>query len=481
MTDAGAPLWTADEVGAAVSGRVADGAKDWAAAGVSIDSRTVASGDLFVAIAGPHFDGHDFAAAALAAGAAAAIVSHVPAGLSADAPLVVVDDTLAALWQLGAAARERMTGRVAAVTGSVGKTGTKDALRAALARFAPTHASAASYNNQWGVPLSLARMPRDASYAVFEIGMNHAGEIEPLARLVRPHLAIVTTVEPVHLAFFDSVSAIADAKAEIFRGVEAGGVAVLNRDNAYFDRLAAHARASGLRTIVGFGASSQADARLVRAVSHPHCSCLSADICGQAMTYKVGVPGPHWVSNSLAVLAAVQAFGADLGLAGLALGELAAGAGRGRRSQVAWSGGSIEVIDESYNANPASMGAALALLGAAVPGLRGRRIAVLGDMLELGDDTERLHSALGDAVAASKIDLVFAAGPEMAHLFAALPDAMRGSHAGDSESLVVDLHAAVRAGDIVMVKGSLGSRMGVVVAALVDAHAASDRSNGTHA
>ena len=222
MTDAGAPLWTADEVGAAVSGRVADGAKDWAAAGVSIDSRTVASGDLFVAIAGPHFDGHDFAAAALAAGAAAAIVSHVPAGLSADAPLVVVDDTLAALWQLGAAARERMTGRVAAVTGSVGKTGTKDALRAALARFAPTHASAASYNNQWGVPLSLARMPRDASYAVFEIGMNHAGEIEPLARLVRPHLAIVTTVEPVHLAFFDSVSAIADAKAEIFRGVEAG-------------------------------------------------------------------------------------------------------------------------------------------------------------------------------------------------------------------------------------------------------------------
>ena len=482
MTGPGAPLWTADEVRAAVSGVVPDGAAaGWTATGVSIDSRTVQPGDLFVAITGPNFDGHDFVGAALEAGAAAAIVGRVPCAIPTDAPLVVAGDSLNALRQLGAAARARMTGRIAAVTGSVGKTGTKDALQAALGRFAPTHASAASYNNQWGVPLSLARMPRDASYGVFEIGMNHAGEIEPLARLVRPHLAVITTVAPVHLAFFESVSAIADAKAEIFAGVEPDGVAVLNRDNAYFDRLATHATASGVRTIIGFGASEAADARLVRAVSHPHCSCLSADICGQAMTYKVGVPGPHWVSNSLAVLAAVQALGGDLGLAGLALGELVAGAGRGQRNQILWPGGSVEIIDESYNANPASMGAALALLGAAAPGPNGRRIAALGDMLELGDEAARLHGELGDRVAESEIDLVFAAGSEMAHLFAHLPAAMRGAHATNSESLIADLLAEVRAGDVVMIKGSLGSHMGVVFAALADANAVSDRPNVTHA
>jgi UDP-N-acetylmuramoyl-tripeptide--D-alanyl-D-alanine ligase len=480
MTGAGAVLWTADDVRTAAGGR-ASAAADWTAEGVSIDSRTVQPGDLFVAIAGPNFDGHDFTGAAFEAGASAAIVSHVPDGVPTDAPLIVVEDTLGALWDLGAAGRRRMNGRVAGVTGSVGKTGTKDALQASLSRFAPTHASAASHNNHWGVPLSLARMPRDASFAVFEIGMNHAGEIERLSRLVRPHLAIITTVEPVHLEFFESVVAIADAKAEIFAGLEADGVAILNRDNAHFDRLAARAQASGVREVISFGARDDADARLVRAVSHPHCSCLSADICGQAMTYKVGVPGPHWVSNSLAVLAAVKALGGDLGLAGLALGELAAGAGRGQRRQVVWPGGSVEIIDESYNANPASMGAAVALLDAAEPRPRGRRIAVLGDMLELGRDASRLHGELADTLAASATDLVFAAGPEMAHLFANLPGELRGSHAVDSESLIPDVLANVRAGDVVMVKGSLGSRMGILVAVLAEAHAASVRPNGTHA
>ena len=271
------------------------------------------------------------------------------------------------------------------VTGSVGKTGTKEALRLALARSGETHASVASYNNHWGVPLSLARCPASARYAVFEMGMNHAGEIEPLTRLVRPHVAIVTTVEPVHLEFFGSVEAIADAKAEIFRGLEPGGAAVINRDNPQFARLAARAKSAGVERIVSFGEHAKADARLIKCALHPDCSTVQARILGTDVTYKLGAPGRHVVLNSLAVLAAASLAGADLALAALALADLKPpSGGRGARITLDLPGGTALLIDESYNANPASMRAALALLGQAPMGPRGRRIAVLGDMLELG-------------------------------------------------------------------------------------------------
>ena len=467
MNGAGAndALWTDADVRAALGGGAA-GSAGWEARGVSIDSRTVAAGDLFFAIAGLNFDGHDFVGAALEAGAAAAVVSRDVAGVPDDAPLVRVGNTLEALAALGRAGRARMPGKVAAVTGSVGKTGTKEALRAALQRFAPTHASPLSYNNQWGVPLSLSRMPQESVFGVFELGMNHAGEIGPLAQLVRPHLAIVTTVEPVHLEFFDSVTAIADAKAEIFEGLDEGGIAVLNRDNAFYQRLADAARARGARRIIGFGESDKAEARLIKAASHPQCSCVSADISGQPMTYKIGVPGHHWVMNSLAVLASVQALGGDLGLAGLALAELTPPEGRGDRSRIALGDGAFELIDESYNANPASMGVAIASLGALQPEMEGRRIAVLGDMLELGAESPAFHAGLAGSIVDAGVDLVFTAGPDMAHLHDALPRRMQGAHGADSSELAALVARQVRPGDVVMVKGSLGSRMSLVVQAL---------------
>lgn len=472
-------LWTAAEVFAATGGG-AIGSAEWQATGISIDSRTVQNGDLFFAIAGPNFDGHDYVSAALDAGASAAVVSRIPSGVAADAPLVRVENVLDALSALGRAARARMTGPVAAITGSVGKTGTKEALRAALQRFAPAHASASSYNNHWGVPLSLARMPRDAAFGVFELGMNHAGELRPLTRLVRPRLVIVTNVEPVHLEYFDSVTAIADAKAEIFEGLEEGGIAVLNRDNAFFDRLADAARARGAGRIIGFGQSDAADARLIKAVAHPDCSCVSADICGQPMTYKIGVPGHHWVMNSLAVLASVQALGGDLGLAGLALAELTPPEGRGNRTRVDLGAGSFEIVDESYNANPVSVAAAITSLGALRPEEGARRIAVLGDMLELGSDAPKFHADLAGPLAEAGIDLVFTAGPNMQRLNEALPARMRGGHGADSAEAAANVTRAVRAGDIVMVKGSLGSRMRLVVQALEDLEIADRRAHAAN-
>lgn len=472
-------LWTADEVLSATGG-AASATATRHVTGISIDSRTVQDGDLFFAIAGPNFDGHDYVRAALDAGASAAVVSRVPPGVADGVPLVQVENTLDALSALGRAARARMTGPVAAVTGSVGKTGIKEALRAALQRFAPTHASASSYNNHWGVPLSLARMPRDAAFGVFELGMNHAGELRPLTRLVQPRLVIITNVEPVHLEYFDSVTAIADAKAEIFEGLEKGGVAVLNRDNAFFGRLADAARAQGAGQVIGFGEADAADARLIKAVAHPDCSCISADICGQPMTYKIGVPGHHWVMNSLAVLASVQALGGDLGLAGLALAELTPPEGRGNRTRVELGEGSFEVVDESYNANPVSMAAAISSLGALRPEEGARRIAVLGDMLELGPDAPKFHADLAAPLAETGIDLVFTAGPNMQRLSEALPKKMRGGHGADSAEAAANVTRAVRAGDIVMVKGSLGSGMRLVVQALRDLDTADHRAQAAN-
>jgi UDP-N-acetylmuramoyl-tripeptide--D-alanyl-D-alanine ligase len=458
-------LWTLDAMVAAMGAEKA-GVVPAAANGISIDSRSAVKGDAFFAIKGEARDGHDFVKTALKAGAGLAVVARVQAQRFANAPLLIVDDVLAALCDLARAARARTSAKVIAVTGSVGKTGTKEALRLALAAKGETHVSAHSYNNQWGVPLSLARCPQTAKYAVFEIGMNHAGEIMPLTKLVRPHIAIVTAIEPVHLEYFGSLEKIADAKAEIFCGVEPGGAAVLNRDNNQFARLAAAAKAAGIARIVAFGEHAEAEARLLRISLQAEGSTVEARILGDNVTYKLGAPGRHVALNSLAVLAAVALAGADLALGALALANLKPGTGRGARARLAMPGGSALLIDESYNANPASMRAAIALLGQAPIGRRGRRIAVLGDMLELGPSGSELHRALAAPLAAAKIDLVFCSGPLMHALWEALPSGRRGGYAETAAALEPAVLDAVRPGDAVMVKGSLGSKMGPIVKAL---------------
>ncbi len=457
------PLWTADEVARATGGR---SLAPFAATGVSIDSRTVGAGDLFIALKGDNFDGHAYVAAALRAGAAGALVSTVPDGLE-NAPLVVVDNTFNGLRALGAAARLRSDAKIVAITGSVGKTSTKEMVLQSLERQGGAHGSTGNLNNHFGLPLSLSRMPADAQFGVFEMGMNHAGEIEPLTLLARPHVAIVTTIEAVHLEHFRDIYGIADAKAEIFAGIEAGGTAVLNRDNPYFDHLVARAKERGVDRVVSFGSHPHADARLVNMALHPACACVAADIMGQAMTYKIGAPGRHWVMNSLAALAAVRLVGGDLGLAGLALASLTPPDGRGRRHVVERDGGTFELIDDSYNASPPSMRAAFATLAAARPDSRGHRIAILGDMLELGADAPALHATLAADIETAGIDRVYCAGPLMRHLFDALPASRRGMHAATAAELMTSALAAPRDGDVVLVKGSHGSRMYEVAAALI--------------
>lgn len=459
-------LWTLQEIVAATGGRP-EGEPAETFAGVSIDSRTVSTGEIFVAIRGDRLDGHAFVASALESGAGLAVVDRRPEGVAG--PLLVVDDTLRALEDIGRAARERFRGRVVAVTGSVGKTGTKEALRLVLGRQGAVHAAAGSHNNHWGVPLTLARLPANAAYGVFEVGMNHAGEIAPLTRLIRPHVAIVTAIAPVHIGHFDGLDAIADAKAEIFLGLEPGGIAIVNGDGEHCDRLRAAALAAGAGRVVAFGRRSDAEARLLELVLQPDGSTVSAEICGTRVTYRLGAPGEHLAINSLAILAAVEGLGADLALAALALRDLRPPKGRGVRFELAIGGGSFTLVDESYNANPASMHAALKVLGQAVPGRRGRRIAVIGDMLELGDRAPQYHAELAASVAEAGCDLVYACGPNMTHLWDALPRHLRGSYAETSEALLGAVKDAIGSGDVVMVKGSAGSRMGLIVDALLDA------------
>jgi UDP-N-acetylmuramoyl-tripeptide--D-alanyl-D-alanine ligase len=434
--------------------------------GISIDSRTIGRDEAFFAIKDAR-DGHEFVPAALQAGAGLAVVAEDKRGaFPKDAPLLVVPDVLEGLRDLARASRTRSQANVIGVTGSVGKTGTKEALRLALSPSGETHASAASYNNHWGVPLSLARCPASARFAVFEMGMNHAGEIEPLSRLVQPNIAVITAIAPVHLEYLGSIEAIADAKAEIFRGLAPGGAALINRDGPQYTRLKRSAESAGVTRIVSFGEHASADARLIKEALHSDCSTVQARILGSDVTYKVGAPGRHHVLNSLAVLAAASLAGADLALAALALAEMTPPAGRGARKQLELPGGRVLLIDESYNANPASMAAALALLGQAEVGARGRRIAVLGDMLELGSRGDALHAALVQPVVAHGADLVFCCGPLMRALWEALPSERRGSYAETSAALEPQVLAAIRPGDAVMVKGSLGSRMGPLVNAL---------------
>jgi UDP-N-acetylmuramoyl-tripeptide--D-alanyl-D-alanine ligase len=453
-------LWTAADAAAATGG---SSPTEWAATGVSIDTRSLAAGDLFVALHGPNRDGHDFVAAALERGAAAAMVDRAIPQLPMSSPLLGVADTLAALAALGAAGRSRSRARIVAVTGSVGKTGTKETLRLALASAGPTYASAGGLNNHWGAPLSLARLAPDACYGVFELGMNHRGEIANLTRLVRPHVAVITTVEPVHLGFFASVEAIADAKAEIFLGLEPGGIAVLNRDNPYYARLAAAAKRAGAAEILGFGSHPESAARLIDCVLDSHGSTVEAALCGKMIRFRVPIPGRHWVMNALAVLAAARAAGAAVDRAADALAELQPLPGRGRRDQLAWRGGTLTVIDESYNASPPSMRAALAVLAAAEPGAGGRRVAVLGDMFELGDASERLHRELAEPLTAAQVDRVFLIGEAMAALDEVLPEGNRGGLWRSPEEAMPALLRFLKPGDVVSVKGSRAVRVSRVV------------------
>jgi UDP-N-acetylmuramoyl-tripeptide--D-alanyl-D-alanine ligase len=463
------PLWTAQAIVKATQG-TCSGA--WTASGVSIDSRSVKPGDLFIALQGPNFDGHRFALDALKQGAAAALVhSEIKDSGEYHNRLIMVKDTFAALQNLAVAARARSKARIIAVTGSVGKTGTKEALKLGLSGVGKTHATEGNLNNHWGVPLSLARMPADAQFGVFELGMNHAGEIAPLSRMVRPHAAIITTVEAAHLEFFQSVAEIADEKAAIMAGLEPGGAAILPRDNAWHIRLLAATKAYKVGKIVNFGTSGDSTARLVSWSLTPDGTQVAAEFDGERITYDMIVSGRHWALNSVAALAAVRAVGADFHRAAGTLAKLDAPQGRGARRRIPVPGGSILVIDESYNASPAAvrvLAETMAQMHQPVGGTGGGRlIMALGDMLELGTSAPALHAGLAPSLKADEIDVVFTAGALMENLHKALPDDMRGGHAADSAALAPLITASVRAGDVIAVKGSHSSHMERVVAALL--------------
>ena len=451
-------LWTSGEIAEATSG-VAEG--EFETTGVSFDSREIGPGDLFVAMKGEATDGHRFVGKAYAAGAAGALVSE-----PIDGPHVRVDDTFRALQDLGRAARIRGKAIVIGVTGSVGKTGVKEALFAALDRAAPgrAHRSVKSYNNHTGVPLSLARMPPDARFGVFEMGMNHQGELAALTKIVRPHVAVVTAVASAHREFFADEEAIADAKGEIFQGLEPGGTAIIPFDSPHRDRLAA-AAAPHAERILSFGLGEGADVRATYAVRGSSGGTMAtASLPGAQLSFTVGQPGDHWLSNALAVLAAVHAAGGDLAAAGLALADLGGLPGRGARRRVPLNGGEALLIDESYNANPASMAATLKMLGDEE--VAGRRLAVLGAMRELGSESEGFHAALADPVRDARVDYAILVGEEMAPLAKALGGQVKLAHVPDAAAATEIARKAIAPGDAMLVKGSNSIGLAAVVEAL---------------
>jgi len=465
------PLWTSDAADAATGGK---SSALWSAKGVSIDSRSLGRGDLFVALKDAR-DGHEFVAAAFDAGAGAALVERRPAGVGDDKPLLIVPDVLQALERLGAAARARADARVVGVTGSVGKTGVKEMLRACLSPSGATHAPEKSFNNHWGVPLTLARMPEATKFAAIEIGRNHRDGIAPLARLTQPDAAIITTIAPVHMAAFGSETDIAYAKSEILQGLKPGGAAILNRDNRHFARLRDVARTRGQK-VIAFGAADDADMRLTNVRVVDRSTVVKASLHGRELMFKIGAPGRHLAMNALSALAAVDAVGADIGRATLALSTWTTPEGRGSRWRIVLGDGGVdghvELIDESYNANPTSARAALEVLGAApaIDGVgriaKGRRIAFLGDMLELGPEEHAMHAAIAGADEMAAVDIIHSCGPLMKSLHDALPRSKRGEWFETSTELAAYARRALDAGDVAMVKGSLGSRMGLVVEAI---------------
>jgi UDP-N-acetylmuramoyl-tripeptide--D-alanyl-D-alanine ligase len=460
-----ASLWTSDEIVSATRGRAEGGA--FVAAGVSIDSRDLAPGDLFVALAGAR-DGHQFVSAAVARGAAGSLTTRRVEG-----PAIVVADTLDGLRRLGEAARGRARrARRGAVTGSVGKTSVTQAVRAGLDRAGAAHGSVKSYNNHIGVPLTLARMPATTERAIFEIGMNHAGEITPLSLMVRPHAVAITNVEAVHVENFpDGEAGVARAKAEILDGLEPGGLAILNADNRWFDTLKAEARRRGAR-VRAFGRAKGVDAELLRFAPAPGGASVEARIDDVRVEFPLRQSAPHWGPMSLCALLMMRALGVDLDTGLAALGAFEPLAGRGAERALAWRGGRLTLVDESYNASPVSVAAALANLGARA--VAGRRVAALTDMLELGADSALRHAELAQAVEAARVDLVFCAGPLMKSLFDALPAARRGAWEATADALLPQLVEALGPGDVVMVKGSRDSRAAALVAGLLARETADD-------
>jgi len=466
-----APLWTSIDAAAATGGTAI---AEWAATGISIDTRTLETGDLFVALAGPNFDGHDFVDTAFAAGAASALVSR-EASLNGR-PGLVSTDTLDAMEKLATAARDRSRAKIAAITGSVGKTGTKEALAHVLSAQGKTGYSKSSLNNHWGVPLSVARLPASARFGVFEIGMNHPGEITPLVGLVRPHVAVITAIASAHREFFDSVEDIARAKGEIFSSLD-GGTAIINRDTEFFPLLADMVQDAGANDIVSFGRHAEADMRLIECLSDATGNAIDARWHGNAISYRVDQPGVHWAYNSLAVLATADALGADMKKAAADLATLPALPGRGAVHVIPWGDGTIRLIDDSYNANPESMSAALKTLGHMQPD-GGRRVAIIGDMLELGDTSRTAHAGLKDHIEKNDIDAVFMAGPEMSALADVLDADRIGATADSAAALLPAVLSGLRAGDVVTVKASNGTGLGRIVAALIDSETVSHAANG---
>jgi UDP-N-acetylmuramoyl-tripeptide--D-alanyl-D-alanine ligase len=461
-------LWTCEALVAAMDGRPL-GQMPEGISGISIDSRSLEPGDAFFAIKGDTMDGHDFATAAIKAGAGVLVVAEgkLPALGRLTAPMIVVPDVLEELERLGQAARARSRARIIAVTGSVGKTTTKEALRHALSSVGTVHASDKSFNNHWGVPLTLARMPQDCDYGVFEIGMNHPGEIRPLVKMVRPHIAIVTVIAAAHLGFFRNLEEIARAKAEIFEGLEPDGAALINRDDPRSKLLDKLAREAGVKRILGFGENARATYRLLKCVLHADHSTIAANIGKQEIVARIGAPGRHMVQNMLAVLGAAHLAGADVARVALALGDLSPESGRGRRHVLRHPQGTITLIDESYNANPASMKAAMELLNATPVAGNGRRIAVLGDMLELGAHSAKLHAALAELIVGTGTGTVLLAGPEMKALADVLPGDIATAYRAGVEELQPVLFETIGPGDAVMIKSSKGIGFSRLVDALL--------------
>ncbi len=452
--------------------------------GISIDTRTLRQGEAFFAIKGERFDGHDFLSTAQRGGAGIAVVAEhkLPALGRVQMPMLVVDDVLKALSRLAEAARARSKAKIVAVTGSVGKTTTKEALRHGLAAVGSVHASAASFNNHWGVPLSLALLPAETSYAVFEIGMNHPGEIRPLVGLVRPHVAIITLIAPAHLGHFRDLDEIAEAKAEIFEGVVPGGSAILKADDEKCGLLADYARKAGVADIATFGEGAGADFRLIAYEATHEGAKIDAEIAGEPLRFSLATPGRHMAQNVLAVLGASHRISADIDKVASALAGWRAVKGRGARHQLALAGGgSVTLIDDSYNANPASMRAALDVLARAEPGQGARRIAVLGDMLELGATSGELHAGLKERVLAAKVDMVFLAGEEMKALDEALAGSVGCRWHEDNDALLADLEGTMDKGDVVLVKASKSIGFSRLVEMLLSRHNDSEEETASSA